>query len=35
MQLVIHQSPLYELPLAVERVRAAREAIDQSRADVL
>src|SRR5690242_9212388 len=28
-------SPLYELPLAVERVRAAREAIDQSRADVL
>src|SRR5713226_5663414 len=26
-------SPLYELPLAVERVRAAREAIDQSRAD--
>src|SRR5260370_35674492 len=28
-------SPLYELPLAVERVRAAREAINQSRADVL
>jgi len=28
-------SPLYELPLAVERVRAAREAIDQSRAAVL
>src|SRR6478735_6991554 len=28
-------SPLYELPLAVERVRAAREAIDQSPADVL
>jgi 2-methylisocitrate lyase-like PEP mutase family enzyme len=28
-------SPLYELPLAVERVRAARQAIDQSRADVL
>jgi 2-methylisocitrate lyase-like PEP mutase family enzyme len=28
-------SPLYELPLAVERVRAAREAIDQSRTDVL
>ena len=28
-------SPLYELPFAVERVRAAREAIDQSRADVL
>src|SRR5579859_6929957 len=28
-------SPLYELPLAVERVRAAREAIDQSGADVL
>src|SRR5258708_14047617 len=28
-------SPLYELPLVVERVRAAREAIDQSRADVL
>jgi len=28
-------SPLYELPLAVERVRAAREAIDQSHADVL
>ena len=28
-------SPLYELALAVERVRAAREAIDQSRADVL
>jgi 2-methylisocitrate lyase-like PEP mutase family enzyme len=30
-------SPLYDLPLAlaVERVRAARQAIDQSRADVL
>ena len=28
-------SPLYELPLAVERVRAAREAIDQSGAEVL
>jgi 2-methylisocitrate lyase-like PEP mutase family enzyme len=28
-------SPLYELSLAVERVRAAREAIDQSQADVL
>jgi 2-methylisocitrate lyase-like PEP mutase family enzyme len=28
-------SPLYELPLAVERVRAARQAIDQSGADVL
>jgi 2-methylisocitrate lyase-like PEP mutase family enzyme len=28
-------SPLYELSLAVERVRAAREAIDQSGADVL
>ena len=28
-------SPLYELPLAVERMHAAREAIDQSRADVL
>ena len=28
-------SPLYDLPLAVERVRAARDAIDQSRADVL
>ena len=28
-------SPLYDLPRAVERVRAAREAIDQSRADVL
>jgi 2-methylisocitrate lyase-like PEP mutase family enzyme len=28
-------SPLYELPLAVERVRAAREAIGQSGADVL
>lgn len=28
-------SPLYELPLAVERVRAAREAIDQSGEDVL
>ena len=28
-------SPLYQLPLAVERVRAAREAINQSRADVV
>src|SRR5260370_21363713 len=28
-------SPLYELPLAVERVRAAREAINKSRTDVL
>jgi len=28
-------SPLYDLPLAIERVRAAREAIDLSRADVL
>lgn len=28
-------SPLYELPLAVERVRAARQAIDQSRTGVL
>ncbi len=28
-------SPLYELPLAIERVRAAREAIDHSGADVL
>ena len=28
-------SPLYELPLAVERVRAAREAINQSGADVV
>lgn len=28
-------SPLYDLPLAVERVRAAREAIDQSRTGVL
>ena len=28
-------SPLYDLPLAVERVRAARQAIDQSRVDVL
>jgi len=28
-------SPLYDLPLAVERVRAARGAIDQSRAEVL
>jgi 2-methylisocitrate lyase-like PEP mutase family enzyme len=28
-------SPLYELPLAIERVRAAREAIDESGADVL
>jgi 2-methylisocitrate lyase-like PEP mutase family enzyme len=28
-------SPLYELPIAVERVRAAREAIDRSGEDVL
>ncbi len=28
-------SPLYELPIAVERVRAARHAIDRSGADVL
>ena len=28
-------APLYELPLAVERVRAAREAIDRSGSDVL
>jgi 2-methylisocitrate lyase-like PEP mutase family enzyme len=28
-------APLYDLPLAVERVRAARQAIDESRADVL
>ena len=28
-------SPLYDLPLAVERVRAARQAIDQACADVL
>ena len=28
-------SPLYDLPLAAERVRAAREAIDRSGADVL
>ena len=28
-------APLYELPLAVERVRAARQAIDQSGGDVL
>jgi 2-methylisocitrate lyase-like PEP mutase family enzyme len=28
-------SPLYELPLAVERIRAAREAIDRSGSDVL
>src|SRR5262249_20562311 len=28
-------SPLYELPLAVERVRAARQAIDRSGEDVL
>ena len=28
-------SPLYDLPIAVERVRAARRAIDQSGADVL
>jgi 2-methylisocitrate lyase-like PEP mutase family enzyme len=30
-----HGSPLYDLPTAVERVRAAREAIDESGADVL
>jgi 2-methylisocitrate lyase-like PEP mutase family enzyme len=29
------RSPLYDLPLAVERVRAAREAIDQAGEDVL
>jgi len=28
-------APLYELPLAIERVRAARQAIDRSGADVL
>jgi 2-methylisocitrate lyase-like PEP mutase family enzyme len=28
-------APLYELPLAVERVRAARQAVDQSGSDVL
>ena len=28
-------SPLYDLPLAVERIRAARQSIDESRADVL
>jgi 2-methylisocitrate lyase-like PEP mutase family enzyme len=28
-------SPLYHLPLAADRVRAARQAIDESRADVL
>src|ERR1700752_4519130 len=28
-------SPLYELPIAVERVRAARQAIDESGGDVL
>jgi len=28
-------SPLYDLPIAVERVRAARQAIDRSAADVL
>jgi 2-methylisocitrate lyase-like PEP mutase family enzyme len=28
-------SPLYDLPLAVERVRAARQAIDQSCTDVM
>ena len=31
----VPSSPLYDLPLAVERVRAGRQAIDQSRADVL
>jgi 2-methylisocitrate lyase-like PEP mutase family enzyme len=30
-----HEQPLYELPLAVERIRAARGAIDASGADVL
>jgi 2-methylisocitrate lyase-like PEP mutase family enzyme len=30
-----HEKTLYELPLAVERVRAARKAIDSSGADVL
>jgi 2-methylisocitrate lyase-like PEP mutase family enzyme len=29
------ESPLYDLPIAVERVRAARQAIDQSGEDVL
>ncbi len=29
------EEPLYELPLAVERIKAARAAIDASRADVL
>jgi 2-methylisocitrate lyase-like PEP mutase family enzyme len=29
------QSPLYDLPIAIERVRAAREAIDRSGDDVL
>ena len=29
------ESPLYDLPLAVERIRAARQAIDQSAPDVL
>jgi 2-methylisocitrate lyase-like PEP mutase family enzyme len=29
------ESPLYDLPLAVERIRAARQAIDQSGSDVL
>ena len=33
--LVIRPSPLYDLPIAVERVRAARQAIDQSGEDVL
>jgi 2-methylisocitrate lyase-like PEP mutase family enzyme len=28
-------SPLYELPIALERLRAARQAIDESRQDVL
>ena len=30
-----HEHPLYELPLAVERIKAARAAIDASGADVL
>ena len=30
-----HRSPLYDLPVALARVRAAREAIDQSGANVL
>ena len=30
-----HEQPLYELPLAVERIRAARAAIDASQGDVM